>query len=81
MYHDPLNGLIQAAGEETGIEKHATCHTFRHTRRDAPPQGRGRHPAHPEAPRPRLAHSTERYTHVEISDLKEVIRRAHPRGR
>jgi integrase/recombinase XerC len=25
--------------------------------------------------------STERYTHVEITDLKEVVERAHPRGR
>jgi site-specific recombinase XerD len=24
--------------------------------------------------------STERYTHVEISDLKKVVKRAHPRG-
>jgi integrase/recombinase XerC len=32
-----------------------------------------------------LGHSslatTERYTHVEISDLSRVLRRAHPRGR
>jgi integrase/recombinase XerC len=32
-----------------------------------------------------LGHSsletTQRYTHVEISDLQSVIRRAHPRGR
>ena len=25
--------------------------------------------------------TTERYTHVEISDLRRVIERAHPRGR
>ena len=25
--------------------------------------------------------STERYTRVELSDLREVMRRAHPRGR
>jgi integrase/recombinase XerC len=25
--------------------------------------------------------STERYTHVEIHDLQEVVKRAHPRGR
>ena len=25
--------------------------------------------------------STQRYTRVEISDLREVVRRAHPRGR
>jgi site-specific recombinase XerD len=29
----------------------------------------------------RSLQTTERYTRVEIQDLREVVRRAHPRGR
>jgi site-specific recombinase XerD len=29
----------------------------------------------------RSLNTTERYTHVAVADLREVVKRAHPRGR
>src|SRR5260370_15219870 len=31
IYRDLLNGVVQAAAKKTGLEKHATCHTLRHS--------------------------------------------------
>ena len=61
------------------IKKHVTCHTFRHSVATHLLRGRAdiRHI------QKLLGHeslnTTERYTQVEISDLKKVIARAHPR--
>jgi integrase/recombinase XerD len=81
LYNDALNGLIASWAQKAGIEKHATCHTFRHSAATHLLKG-GADIRHIQK---LLGHaslsSTERYTRVEISDLKEVIRRAHPRGR
>jgi len=66
---------------KAGIKKHVTPHTFRHSIATHLLRGRAdiRHI------QTLLGHSclssTERYVKVELSDLKEVIRRAHPRGR
>lgn len=65
----------------SGVKKHVTCHTFRHSVATHLLKGRAdiRHI------QVLLGHAslatTQRYTHVEISDLQKVIRRAHPRGR
>jgi integrase/recombinase XerD len=79
--NDALNDLVQVWAEHAGIEKHVTCHTFRHSTATHLLKG-GADIRHIQK---LLGHSslssTERYTRVEISDLKEVIRRAHPRGR
>jgi integrase/recombinase XerD len=81
MYPDLLNGVVQAAAKKTGLEKHATCHTLRHSVATHLLKG-GADIRHIQK---LLGHrslaSTERYTHVEISDLSKVLRRAHPRGR
>jgi integrase/recombinase XerD len=79
--NDALNDLVRVWAERAGVEKHVTCHTFRHSVATHLLKG-GADIRHIQK---LLGHSslatTERYTRVEISDLKEVIRRAHPRGR
>jgi integrase/recombinase XerD len=81
MYPSLLNDVVQAAARKAGIDKHVTCHTLRHTAATHLLKG-GADIRHIQA---LLGHaclsSTERYTHVEISDLTKVVRRAHPRGR
>jgi integrase/recombinase XerD len=81
MYASLLNEVVQAVARKAGIEKHATCHTLRHSVATHLLKG-GADIRHIQA---LLGHaclsSTERYTHVEISDLSRVVRRAHPRGR
>jgi site-specific recombinase XerD len=63
------------------IRKHVTIHTFRHSLATHLLKG-GADIRHIQK---LLGHaslqSTERYTRVSIEDLKDVIRRAHPRGR
>ena len=76
-----LNYVVHVWAKKTGIKKRVTCHTFRHSVATHLLKGRAdiRHI------QTLLGHSsletTQRYTHVEISDLQSVIRRAHPRGR
>lgn len=76
-----LNSVVHAWAKKAGIKKRVTCHTFRHSVATHLLKGRAdiRHI------QTLLGHSsletTQRYTHVEISDLQSVIRRAHPRGR
>jgi integrase/recombinase XerD len=81
MYPSLLNEVVQNAARKAGIEKHVTCHTLRHSVATHLLKG-GADIRHIQA---LLGHaclsSTERYTHVEISDLSKVMRRAHPRGR
>jgi site-specific recombinase XerD len=72
---------MTAALTRAGVERHATCHTLRHSAATHLLRG-GADIRHIQQ---LLGHTslatTERYTRVEISDLKEVLRRAHPRGR
>ncbi len=81
MYPSLLNEVVQTAAKKAGIDKHVTCHTLRHSVATHLLKG-GADIRHIQA---LLGHaclsSTERYTHVEISDLSKVVRRAHPRGR
>jgi integrase/recombinase XerC len=80
-YPDLLNGIVHAAAKAGGIEKPVTCHTLRHSVATHLLKG-GADIRHIQS---LLGHaslqSTERYTHVEISDLAKVMKRAHPRGR
>jgi integrase/recombinase XerD len=76
-----LNRLVQSWAKRARIKKRVTCHVFRHSVATHLLKGRA-DIRHIQA---LLGHAslatTERYTHVEISDLQEVLRRAHPRGR
>jgi integrase/recombinase XerD len=76
-----LNTMIQAYTKKARVKKRVTCHTFRHSVATHLLKGRA-DIRHIQA---LLGHAslqaTERYTRVEISDLQEVVRRAHPRGR
>jgi len=76
-----LSRLVQQWARKARVKKHVTCHTFRHSVATHLLKGRA-DIRHIQA---LLGHAslatTERYTHVEIQDLKEVVRRAHPRGR
>jgi integrase/recombinase XerD len=80
LYASLLNDVVQDAVKRCEIEKHVTCHSLRHTAATHLLKG-GADIRHIQA---LLGHSslqsTERYTHVEISDLSKVLKRAHPRG-
>jgi integrase/recombinase XerD len=80
-YAELLNGVVHAAVRKAGIDKHVTCHTLRHSVATHLLKG-GADIRHIQA---LLGHaclsSTERYTHIEISDLSKVVKRAHPRGK
>ncbi len=81
MLTSTLNTLVHAYAKEARIKRHVTCHTLRHSVATHLLKG-GADIRHIQV---LLGHAslqaTERYTRVEISDLQEVIRRAHPRGR
>ncbi len=76
-----LSAIVKRWTKKAKVKKTVTCHTFRHTiathllRRRADVR-------HIQS---LLGHAslatTERYTRVEISDLRKVFARAHPRGR
>jgi integrase/recombinase XerD len=73
--------IIARWAKKAGIRKHVTCHTLRHSVATQLLRG-GADIRHIQA---LLGHAslkaTERYTRVEIGDLKRVLQRAHPRGR
>ena len=79
--NDAMNDLVHVWAQRAGIERHVTCHTFRHSAATHLLRG-GADIRHIQK---LLGHTslatTERYTRVEVSDLEAVLRRAHPRGR
>lgn len=81
MHASILNRIVHACARKAGVKKRVTCHTFRHSVATHLLRGRA-DIRHIQA---LLGHAslatTQRYTQVEISDLQDVIRRAHPRGR
>jgi len=76
-----VSAVVRHYAKRAGIKKRVTCHTLRHAVATHLLKGG----ADIRQIQVLLGHSslrsTERYTRVELSDLKEVIRRAHPRGR
>jgi integrase/recombinase XerD len=81
LHRAVLSKLVSRYVAKAKVAKHVTCHTFRHTMATHLLKGRAdiRH-IQVLLGHARLS-STERYTQVEITDLKEVVERAHPRGR
>jgi integrase/recombinase XerD len=75
-----LSRVLQRYADQAGVEKHVTCHTFRHSVATHLLKG-GADIRHIQS---LLGHAslgtTERYTRVEVSDLKRVLERSHPRG-
>lgn len=76
-----LNHAIARYARQTHLKKRISCHTFRHS----VATHLLRHRADIRHIQALLGHkslaSTERYTRVEVQDLREVLKRAHPRGR
>lgn len=81
LHRITVNLIVQRCTERAGVSKHVTCHTFRHSVATHLLKGRA-DIRHIQA---LLGHrsltTTERYTHVAIADLRDVVKRAHPRGR
>ena len=75
------SAIVGSWARRARVKKHVTCHTFRHSVATHLLRARA-DIRHIQA---LLGHkslaTTERYTHVEISDLRRVVERAHPRGR
>jgi integrase/recombinase XerD len=73
--------IVHRYTREAKVKKPVTCHTFRHTVATHLLRGRA-DIRHIQA---LLGHAslstTERYTRVEVQDLKRVLERSHPRGR
>jgi integrase/recombinase XerD len=76
-----LARLVALRAQQAGLKKHVTPHTLRHSIATHLLQG-GADIRHIQA---LLGHAclstTEIYTRVEVSDLRRVVARAHPRGR
>lgn len=80
-YRHRLAELVSRHAKKARIKKWVTCHTLRHSFATHLLKGRA-DIRHIQA---LLGHATlaatERYTRVEVSDLKKVLERSHPRGR
>jgi integrase/recombinase XerD len=76
-----LNTMIRSYTKKAGVKKRVTCHTFRHSVATHLLRGHADIRHIQALLGHRSLQTTERYTRVEISDLREVVRRAHPRGR
>lgn len=75
-----LSRMVSRYAKKANVKKHVTCHTFRHSVATHLLKGRADIRHIQKLLGHRSLKSTERYTHVEISDLREVIARAHPRA-
>jgi integrase/recombinase XerD len=76
-----LSTIVKEWAKEAHVRKPVTCHTFRHSVATHLLKGRADIRHIQRLLGHRSLSTTERYTRVEVSDLKEVIARAHPRGR
>ena len=76
-----VNLMVKTYARAAGVMKRVTCHTFRHSIATH----LLRNGADIRQIQALLGHAslstTERYTHVALSDLRRVVERAHPRGR
>ena len=81
LHRAQVGDIVKAWAKKVRVKKNVSCHTFRHSTATHLLRGG----ADIRQIQVLLGHgslsTTERYTHVEVSDLKRVIERAHPRGR
>ncbi len=81
IHRAQVGDIVKAWARKAGVKKNVSCHTFRHSMATHLLRGR----ADIRQIQALLGHgslsTTERYTHVEVSDLRRVIERSHPRGR
>lgn len=81
LHRAQVGDIVKAWAKKAGVRKNVSCHTFRHSMATHLLRGR----ADIRQIQALLGHgslsTTERYTHVEVSDLRRVIERSHPRGR
>ena len=81
MTRTAVGEVVRRWATKARVGKRVTCHTVRHS----VATHLLRAGADIRQIQSLLGHqslsTTERYTHVEISDLRRVIERAHPRGR
>jgi integrase/recombinase XerD len=79
FYYSNISFIVRNYGKRAGIKKHVSPHGLRHTCATHLLQGR----ADIRQIQRILGHvsiaTTQRYTRVEITDLKKVLRRCHPR--
>jgi len=81
LYDSTTNAIVHRYAAKAGIKKRVTCHTFRHSVATHLLKGRADIRQIQVLLGHRSLQTTERYARVEIQDLREVVRRAHPRGR
>jgi integrase/recombinase XerD len=81
LHRAVLSRIVARYARRASVKKPVTCHTFRHSVATHLLRG-GADIRHIQA---LLGHerlqTTERYTRVEVSDLRKVLKLAHPRGR
>ncbi|MGH9461945.1 MAG: tyrosine-type recombinase/integrase [Vicinamibacteria bacterium] len=80
LHRAVLSRIVQHYAKKAGIKKTVTCHTFRHSVATHLLKGRADIRYIQKLLGHRSLETTQRYTRVEISDLRRVIARAHPRG-
>lgn len=73
--------IVREWTRRAGIKKRVSCHTLRHSIATHLLRGGADIRQIQVLLGHRSLKTTERYTRVELSDLREVMRRAHPRGR
>jgi integrase/recombinase XerD len=76
---DSLRGIVSRWATVAGIEKNVTTHTFRHTCATHLLKGRADIRYVQQQLGHRFISTTEKYLKIEITDLKEVHERCHPR--
>lgn len=81
LHRARVGGFVKAWAKAAGVKKNVSCHTFRHSMATHLLRGRADIRQIQALLGHRSLSTTERYTHVEVSDLRRVIERSHPRGR